>query len=213
MGIIEVKNLSRTIQKRTVLKNINLTLSGGTVYGIYGRNGSGKTMFLRCLAGIIKPTEGEIIYNGEILHKTIDVIPDTGVIIENVGFWKMYSGYENLSMLARIRGTIGAERIKEVLELVGLDPQDKRSVRKYSLGMRQRLAIAQAIMEYPQTLILDEPTNALDEEGVELFHNLIRDERKKGTLIVLASHNQEDIRLLADVRLHMVKGELFEERS
>lgn len=208
---IEVTNLSKKIYNYEILKNINLELEGGYIYGIYGRNGSGKTMLLRCLAGIVSLSSGEIICDDKKLHRDMDILPNLGMIIENIGFWKMYSGFDNLKALASINRKVDDERIGQILNTVGLNPKDKRSVRKYSLGMRQRLAIAQALMEYPEVLLLDEPTNALDESGVEFFRKLMIEEKEKGTLILIASHNKEDIELLSDIKLHMVEGELYME--
>lgn len=205
---VEVKKLGKQIKGNVILEDVNLKLESGTIYGMYGRNGSGKTMLLRCLAGLLRFDQGEIAYDGKCLHKQITIPPNAGVMIENVGFWSMYTGFENLKMLAAIRHKIDDARIRDVIAEVGLDPTDKRNVGKYSLGMRQRLAIAQALMEYPDILLLDEPTNALDEDGIELFRELLRREKERGCIIVLASHNKEDINQLADVRLHMVKGRL-----
>lgn len=205
---VEVKNLGKTIKGNVILDNVDLRLESGKIYGLYGRNGSGKTMLLRCLAGLLQYEQGVIDYDGKRLHEQIAIPPNAGVMIENVGFWSMYTGFENLKMLAAIRRKIDDVRIRNVIAEVGLDPADKRNVSKYSLGMRQRLAIAQALMEYPDILLLDEPTNALDEEGILLFRNLLQQEKKRGCIVVLASHNKEDIDQLADVRLHMVKGRL-----
>lgn len=205
---VEVKNLGKTIKGNVILNDINLRLESGKIYGLYGRNGSGKTMLLRCLAGLLKYGQGVIAYDGKCLHEQIAIPPNAGVMIENVGFWSMYTGFENLKMLAAIRQKIDDVRIREVIGEVGLNPADKRNVGKYSLGMRQRLAIAQALMEYPDILLLDEPTNALDEEGILLFRNLLQQEKQRGCIVVLASHNKEDIEQLADVRLHMIKGRL-----
>ncbi|MDR2042896.1 MAG: ABC transporter ATP-binding protein [Clostridium sp.] len=210
---IEATRLSKKIQGHEILKNIDLELEGGYIYGLYGRNGSGKTMLLRCLAGIVDLSSGEILCDGRKLHRDMDVLPDLGMMVENMGFWKMYSGFENLKALAGIRRKVGDERIRQILDTVGLNPQDRRSVRKYSLGMRQRLAIAQALMEDPRILLLDEPTNALDESGVELFRQLMREEKEKGVLILIASHNQEDLELLSDRKLRMVDGCLYAEEG
>ena len=210
---VEVKKLGKQIKGNVILEDVNLKLESGRIYGMYGRNGSGKTMLLRCLAGLLRYEQGEIAYDGKCLHKQITIPPNAGVMIENVGFWSMYNGFENLKMWASIRQKIDDARIRDVIAEVGLDPSDKRNVGKYSLGMRQRLAIAQALMEYPDILLLDEPTNALDEDGIELFRELLRREKERGCIIVLASHNKEDINQLADVRLHMVKGRLEWEES
>lgn len=205
---IEIKGLQKKIKETVILDDVDLRLESGKIYGLYGRNGSGKTMLLRCMAGLVRYNAGTIKYDEKILHKNIEIPSNAGVLIENVGFWSMYTGFENLKVLANIRKKIKEERICEVLRLVGLEPEDKRTVRKYSLGMKQRLAIAQAIMEYPDILLLDEPTNALDEEGVSEFRKLLLNEKKRGAIVVIASHNKEDIQLLSDVRLHMAKGRL-----
>lgn len=207
---IEVKNITKRIKKETVLERVSCRLQGGTIYGIYGRNGSGKTMFLRCLSGIVRTDEGEIRCGDKLLHRDMDILPDMGLLIENVSLWGGYSGFENLKMLASIRGKIDDARIAEVMERLELDPSSGKAVRKYSLGMRQKLAIAQAVMEYPEVILLDEPTNALDEGSVEQVRQMLRQEKERGALIVLASHNQDDLRLLCDIRLHMKNGHLEE---
>lgn len=209
----EIKKLSKQMKGTAVLDGIDLRMEAGNIYGLYGRNGSGKTMLLRCMAGLAGYQAGTIAYDGKILHKNIEIPPNAGVMIENVGFWGMYTGFENLKMLAGIRRKIDDRRIRNVLEMVGLEPGDKRTVRRYSLGMRQRLAIAQAVMEYPDILLLDEPTNALDEQGVLEFRRLLLREKERGAIVVIASHNKEDIQQLSDVRLHMVKGKAEEEKG
>lgn len=208
---IIINNINKEIKGNKILSDINISLKSGVIYGLYGYNGSGKTMFLKSICGLIKIDSGYIKVDGKEIGKDIDFPPNVGAIIETPGFFKFYTGYENLKMLAAIRNRIGEEEIKSTLRLVGLDYDDKREVAKYSLGMKQRLAIAQAIMEKPEILILDEPTNALDEKAVEIFREIIKKEKSKGTLVIIASHNKDDINILADVKLKMDNGQLIVE--
>ena len=210
---LRIKDVSKQIKGESVLQHINLEMNGGNIYGIYGKNGSGKTMLLRCISGIANINSGQIICDGQKLHKDIDILPNMGLLIENVSFWRMYTGFDNLKMLSRIRGEIGDEQICEAMKLVGLNPGLKKNVGKYSLGMRQKLAIAQAIMEYPDVILLDEPTNALDEKSVERFRRIMLMEKERGALIVIASHNKEDIELLSDVKIHVKNGQIGEYKT
>ena len=203
-------NVTKAIRGRTVLRNVSLTLESGTVYGFVGRNGSGKTMLFRALSGLINLNEGTVRLDGMELHKDVAVLPSLGIVLENVGLYPNKTGMENLSYLAKLRGRIGEAEIRSALNRVGLDPKDTRSYRKYSLGMKQRLAIAQAIMERPAVIMLDEPTNGLDTEGVELIRTLILEEKARGALILLASHNREDISLLADKLFQIEDGVVSE---
>ncbi len=203
-------NVSKTIGHDDVLKNISATFESGKIYGIFGRNGSGKTMLFRAICGLIKITTGEIHFNDLKLHRDVSYAPNVGVIIETPSFWKEFSGFENLKMLASIQGKITDVEIIESLRRVGLDPQDKRPVKKYSLGMKQRLAIAQGIMENPDLIVFDEPTNALDEEAVQLLRQILIEEKERGAIVLIASHNKDDIRLLADVFMKMESGRLSE---
>ena len=207
------KEVQQKIKKNIILNNISLYLTGGNVYGFVGRNGSGKTMLFRALSGLIKIDEGKIYYNGENIFSKYSVLPDIGMIIENTGMYLEYSGFKNLDILAGINKKIGKKEIIESLERVGLDPSDKRAVRKYSLGMKQRLAIAQAIMEKPKVIMLDEPTNGLDQEGVNLIRKVIAEEKHRGAIILLASHNSEDIRVLSDKIYRMDMGKISLERE
>lgn len=206
--MIEIKNVSKKIKGNQVLCNISCNLEKGKVYGIYGRNGSGKTMLMRCILGLIFADEGYIKIDNYLIGKDMDFPKSVGAIIENPTFFPYATGFENLKILSGIRNTISDDKIRGVMQKVGLDDKDKRTVSKYSLGMKQRLAIAQAIMEEPQLLVLDEPTNALDEQGVQMFRDIIIEEKKKGTLVLLASHNKEDIELLSDVKIQMVDGKI-----
>ncbi len=201
-----VRNVSKTIKGNKVLDNISLELQSGKIYGFVGRNGSGKTMLFRALSGLMRVDEGEVILDGKILHKDIQVLPSLGIVIENAGLYPEFTGLKNLQLLAGINKKIKTEDIKVAIERVGLEPMDKRTFRKYSLGMKQRLVIAQAIMEKPDIIMLDEPTNALDESGVALVRSIIAEEKGRGAIILLASHNKEDIQLLADQVHHMEHG-------
>lgn len=208
MQEIIVDHVSLKVKKAQLLHDINLTLKSGKVYGLRGRNGSGKTVLMKCICGFMQPTEGTITVNGKQLHKDMDFLPSAGIIIEEPGFFPNYSGFDNLKILAGIHNKITNEQIRAAMELVGLDSTMKKPVGKYSLGMRQRLGIAQAMMEEPEILILDEPTNGLDEDGVEWFRQFILDQKKAGRLILMASHSREDIEMLCDEIWHMEKGNI-----
>lgn len=210
MGYLEVTNLSKNIGQNEILKNINLNLEKGTIYGFFGRNGSGKTMLFRALCGLIKPTSGTITINNKVLHRDISFPESIGVIIESPGFWDHYTGFENLKVLSSIKNIIGDEDIRKSIKRVGLDPDDRRIYKKYSLGMKQRLAIAQAIMERPDIIILDEPTNSLDENGVQLVREILIGEKKRGVLILIASHNKDDIDILSDVKYKVDDGSVIQ---
>lgn len=208
MQEIIVDHVSLQIKKAKLLSDINLTLHSGRVYGLRGRNGSGKTVLMKCICGFMRPTEGKVSVNGKVIHKDMDFLPSAGIIIEEPGFFPNYSGFKNLKILAGIQNMISDDKIQQTMELVGLDSSMKKPVGKYSLGMRQRLGIAQAMMEDPEILILDEPTNGLDEDGVEWFRQFILEQKEKGKLILLASHSREDIEMLSDEVYFMEKGVL-----
>ena len=205
-AMISIENLNKQFKNQLVLNNINVKFSNGHIYGIIGRNGSGKTVLLKCICGFLKPTTGVISVNHEIVGKDIDFPENLGFIIETPGFLLNYSGYKNLKYLASIRKKIDGNEIKESMSLVGLDSADKKHVGKYSLGMRQRLGIAQAIMEKPDILVLDEPMNALDKNGVEEMRRLFLKMKSEGKLILLTSHNREDIEILCDEVYEMEEG-------
>ena len=208
MAFVEINNLDKKIKENLILSNINLKFEKGNIYGIIGRNGSGKTMLFRAICGLIKPTSGSVLIDGKLLGKDIGFPQSCGVIIESCGFWNQYTGYENLKKLASIKNIITDKEIEDVLVKVGLDPNDKRKFKKYSLGMKQKLAIAQAIMEKPEILILDEPTNALDEESVDIVRDIILKEKERGALVIISSHNKEDINYLADFKFKMNMGKI-----
>lgn len=207
---VEVKNVSLNIKKDTILKDVSMKLECGKIYGIIGRNGSGKTMLMKCICGFVKPTSGEIYVEKKRIGKDIDFPQNVGIIIETPGFVPYYSGYRNLKILAGLRKKIGKEEIMDILKVVGLEGAENKLVRKYSLGMRQRLGLAQAMMEKPDIYILDEPMNGLDNEGVEEMRTILLGLKKEGKTILLVSHNSEDITVLSDEIYYMDKGKIEE---
>lgn len=206
--IIEVRGLSLTIGKTAILNDVTVSLEAGKIHGLIGRNGSGKTMLMKCICGFIRPTRGVVVVDGKRVGKDVDFPKKMGIIIETPGFIPYYSGYKNLKLLAGLRNKIGKEEIIQAMERTGLDPKLKRHVKKYSLGMRQRLGLAQAIMEDPDILILDEPMNGLDKDGVEDMRRYLIDLREQGKTILIASHSSEDISVLCDAVYEMEKGVL-----
>ena len=204
--VIDVKNISLTIKKQKILDNVSLSCEEGKIYGLVGRNGSGKTMLMKCICGFIKPTAGEITVDGKRVGKDVDFPKDMGIIIETPGFIPYYSGYKNLKLLAGLNNKIGKEEVRNSMKQVGLDPDLRRHVRKYSLGMRQRLGLAQAIMENPKILILDEPFNGLDKEGVAEMREYLLGYKKQGKTILICSHSAEDITVLCETVHEMDKG-------
>ena len=204
--IIQVKNINLTIGKTNILKSVNVDFNIGEIHGLIGTNGSGKTMLMKCICGFIKPTSGEITVDGKRVGKDVDFPKNMGIIIETPGFIPYYSGYKNLKLLAGLNGKIGKEEIQKSMEQVGLDPDLKRHVRKYSLGMRQRLGLAQAIMEDPKILILDEPFNGLDKDGVKDMREYLLSYKEQGKTILICSHSAEDISVLCDTVHEIDKG-------
>lgn len=204
--IISVQGVTKVYGQQVVLKNVSLSCTGGKIYGLIGRNGSGKTVLLKCICGIVQPTDGEISVWGKRIGKDVDFPDNIGFIIETPGFLPHESGLSNLKNLAAIQKKIGIHEIRENMKLVGLDPDLKKPVGKYSLGMRQRLGIAQAIMEKPKLLILDEPMNGLDNQGVADVRELLLALKKSGVTILLASHFKDDIAYLCDEVYQMDAG-------
>ncbi|WP_067842977.1 ABC transporter ATP-binding protein [Amphibacillus sediminis] len=211
MNVLQVKQINKMIKNKPILTDINLSLSAGVVYGFVGRNGSGKTMLFRALSGLMRINSGEIIYQGKRLHVDFPVLPNLGLTIENAGLYPEFTGFKNLQLLAKLNAKIDNTQIRRAIERVGLDPDDKRTFRKYSLGMKQRIVLAQAIMEQPDIIMLDEPTNSLDEDGVRLIRQVITEEKERGAMVLLASHNKEDIQLLADHVFYLDAGRLSNE--
>ena len=205
---IQVKNLGLIIKKDEILKDIDVDFEKGKIHGVVGRNGSGKTMLMKCICGFVKPTSGSVKVDGKMIGKDVDFPQNVGIIIETPGFIPYYSGYRNLKILAGLRKKINDNEIKETLKTVGLEGAEKKLVRKYSLGMRQRLGLAQAMMEKPDIFILDEPMNGLDNEGVEEMRKILLNLKEEGKTILLVSHNSEDIRILCDGIYYIDKGKL-----
>lgn len=205
---IEINNLSKEIKGVTILKNISIKFESGKIYGLKGKNGSGKTMLMRAISGLIRPTGGYIDINGDILGRDISFPKNIGVLIENPAFINKYTGFKNLKILADIQNKIDNDKIIETLKDVGLDPYDKRTYRKYSLGMKQRLGIACAVMEEPDIVILDEPINALDDSGILSVRNILSKVKAGGGIVIIACHDNAELELLADEIYDICDGEI-----
>ncbi len=201
-------NYNKLIKKKEILTDINLTFESGKIYGLHGHNGSGKTMLLRAICGLILPTSGSVTVDGKTVGKDIEFPDSVGVIIENMSLIPEYTGFKNLQLLAGIKKKIGDSEIRDTLISVGLDPDDKRKVKEYSLGMKQKLNFAQAIMEKPELLLLDEPTNAMDVQTVGKVRSILAEMKEKGTLIIIASHNKEDLDALCDEFIDICDGKI-----
>ena len=208
MNTLVLDQVTKTLQGHTVLDHVSLSLERGKIYGLVGRNGSGKTMLIRSISGMVRPTSGAIRWNGKQLYREIDYIPRLGLLIENIGLYPEFTGFQNLKLLAGIQKRITDADIREAIVRVGLDPDDNRPIRKYSLGMKQKITLAQAFMEKPELLMLDEPTNALDEASVARIRDDIKAAAAQGAIVLLASHNKEDISCLCDVVYFMEEGKL-----
>ena len=211
--MIQLQNVTKRIKENTVLDNVSYTFKSGFVYGLYGQNGSGKTMLLRAISGLINLDSGSIFIDGEKLHDKIEFPPETGIVIENMELLPECSAKRNLQMLAKIKNIADEKDIIFSLERVGLDPDSDKKVKKFSLGMKQRLNIAQAIFENQKIILLDEPTNALDEEAVQLIYKIIREEKSRGATIIVATHHKEDLKEVCDVILKIAEGKIVEENE
>jgi ABC-2 type transport system ATP-binding protein len=208
MSIIEVKDVSLTIKKKCIIDNVSLEIEEGKIHGLVGENGSGKTMLMKCICGFAHPQKGTIKVQDKVIGKDVDFPQNIGLIIETPGFIPYFSGYKNLEYLASIRKMASKSEILNALEVLGLTEAKDKQVGKYSLGMRQRLGIAQAIMENPDVLILDEPMNALDHNGVEIVRKLLIELKEKGKTILITSHNTQDIEILCDSITKMENGRI-----
>jgi len=209
MDILTVENASKIIKKRAVLSDISLAVPEGSVYALVGTNGSGKSMLLRLLCGLIHPTSGKVYYRNQLLHQDIFLPPSIGVIIENPGFWQELSGADNLRLFSQIKGIATEKDIQYWMEYLELEYKDPRPVSKYSLGMRQKMGIAQAVMEQPEILLLDEPMNALDKGSVEIVRGMLLCEKRKGTTMILTSHRDVDFQNIADCIIEMSEGRII----
>lgn len=211
--MIQLQNVTKRIKENTVLDNVSYTFKSGFIYGLYGQNGSGKTMLLRAISGLINLDSGSIFIDGEKLHDKIEFPPETGIVIENMELLPECSAKRNLQMLAKIKNIADEKDIIFSLERVGLDPDSDKKVKKFSLGMKQRLNIAQAIFENQKIILLDEPTNALDEDAVQLIYKIIREEKSRGATIIVATHHKEDLKEVCDVILKIAEGKIVEENE
>lgn len=208
--ILKIENYTKIIKGRNILQNINLSFQSGKIYGFYGRNGSGKTMLFRALTTLIYPTEGDVkIDDYSIINNEFD-LSQIGILIENPGFYPYLTGFENLDMLYRINNEKSDSHIHEVLKKVGLENAENKKYKEYSLGMKQRLRIAQAIMEEQKIIILDEPTNGIDRKGLKDVHQIIKEEKEKDKIVLLASHNLDDLNLLCDEVYLIEDGQIVE---
>lgn len=205
---IIIKDFTKKLSHNLVLDHINLELKSGKIYGFVGKNGSGKTMLMRAICGLILPTWGYVEIDGKIVGKNMSFPESVGVLIENPGFIPAYSGFKNLKILAQIKNKISNDEIVKTLENVGLDPNDKKSFRKYSLGMKQKLGIAAAIMENPELLILDEPFNGLDEDSVDNVRNLILESKNKNNIVILSCHDSQEIEKMCDEIVEIKTGKI-----
>ena len=206
--MVEIKNYCKSIKSRPILNNVSYNFEYGKIYGIYGHNGSGKTMLLRAIAGLLVPDSGSVVIDGKVLHKDMSFPASIGIVIENMNLLPQYNAFDNLKILGKIKKTATDEDIKTALERVGLKSDLK--VKKFSLGMKQRLNIAQAVFEKQKIILLDEPTNALDNDGVQLIYKLLKEEKERGALVVITTHHKEDLEEICDVVLKMTEGELHE---
>lgn len=204
--MVEVKEVTKKFKENTALDHVSLSFEKGKIHGVIGRNGSGKTVLFKCICGFMTPNSGKILVQGKPVKPSAP--QDMGIIIEEPGFINSMSGYKNLKLLAAVKKTISSEDIKEVLKRVGLDPDSKKGVGTYSLGMKHRLGIAQAIMEHPPLLLLDEPMNGLDKHGVVEIRRLLRELNAEGITIIMSSHYMEDIKELCDTVTEMDQGKI-----
>lgn len=206
--MVEIKNYCKSIKSRPILNNVSYNFEYGKIYGLYGHNGSGKTMLLRAIAGLLVPDSGSVVIDGKVLHKDMSFPTSIGIVIENMNLLPQYNAFDNLKILGKIKKTATDEDITTALERVGLKSDLK--VKKFSLGMKQRLNIAQAVFEKQKIILLDEPTNALDNDGVQLIYKLLKEEKERGALVVITTHHKEDLEEVCDVVLKMTEGELHE---
>ena len=206
--MIDVQDIVLKVKKDILLDHVSYQCQDGLIHGIVGRNGSGKTVLMKCICGFMRPVSGKIFINGIEIGKGVDFAPNTGVIIETTGFIPYYSGYQNLKILADIQGKVSKKRICQIMEQVGLNPRERKCVKKYSLGMRQRLGIAQALMEDQKLIVLDEPFNGLDKNGVSEMREYFMQLKEKGKTILISSHNSDDINYLCDTIIEMDKGRI-----
>ncbi len=206
---IDIMHLTKKIAGVTILDDISYTFRSGSIYGLRGKNGCGKTMLMRSIAGLMKPTSGEIWINGKQLYKQLEKPESIGILIENPAFLPEYTGYQNLKLIADMRKNVTEQEVRDTIEALGLDSHDRRKYRKYSLGMKQRLGIAAAILAQPEIVILDEPINAIDEKGVASIRDILKAMKSDNRIIIIACHDREELDYLADIVLEMSEGKII----
>lgn len=207
--MLEIRNVTKILNKKKVLDDISYTFDEKTIYGLHGINGSGKTMLLRLIAGLIVPTQGEVYWNNKKLHEDISFPGNVGIVIENMEMLPQYTARQNLRILSKLKNIANERDIENALKRVGLDEAMDMKVKKYSLGMKQRLNIAQAIFEKQNLILLDEPTNALDAEGVELIYDIVHEEKERGATVIIATHHKEDLDNMCDVLISVKAGRIY----
>ena len=207
--MLEIRNVTKILNKKKVLDGISYTFDEKTIYGLHGINGSGKTMLLRLIAGLIVPTQGEVYWNNKKLHEDISFPGNVGIVIENMEMLPQYTARQNLRILSKLKNIANESDIENALKRVGLDEAVDMKVKKYSLGMKQRLNIAQAIFEKQNLILLDEPTNALDAEGVELIYDIVHEEKERGATVIIATHHKEDLDNMCDVLISVKAGRIY----
>lgn len=207
--MLEIRNVTKILNKKKVLDGISYTFDEKTIYGLHGINGSGKTMLLRLIAGLIVPTQGEVYWNNKKLHEDISFLGNVGIVIENMEMLPQYTARQNLRILSKLKNIANESDIENALKRVGLDEAMDMKVKKYSLGMKQRLNIAQAIFEKQNLILLDEPTNALDAEGVELIYDIVHEEKERGATVIIATHHKEDLDNMCDVLISVKAGRIY----
>ena len=205
---VEVKDYVKTIGKATVLDHVSYTFKSGKIYGLRGKNGSGKTMLMRLISGLIRPTKGQVLIDGEVVSKDIPFPRSLGVLIEGPAFLDDYSAMDNLKLIAYPKGKVTEDEIKAVLSEVRLDPKSRKKYKKFSLGMKQRLGIAAAVMEHPDLILLDEPTNALDESGVDMLGDIVKKEKERGAVLIVSSHDRDILEDISDEIYDLDQGEI-----
>lgn len=207
---LEIENVSKKIGEDLVLNDIQMSMERGKIYGLQGKNGCGKSMLMRVICGLVLPTAGKVVIDGEELGKEISFPKSVGMMIEKPGFLDSYSGYQNLKMLASVQNRVGEEEILEAVKRVGLEDAMHKKFRKYSLGMKQKLGIAGAVLEKPDIVILDEPANALDEKSEEKLWQIVREERDRGALVIISCHTSEILEEVSDEIYKMEQGRIKE---
>ena len=210
---IEIKDYVKELSGNTVLNHISLTFESGKIYGLSGKNGSGKTMLMRAICGLIRPTEGFVSIDGAVIGKDISFPPSVGVLIESPSFISYYSGFKNLQLLASIKNIADDDTIKGLMTRLDLDPENKKRYKKYSMGMKQKIGIIAAVMEKPDLIILDEPINALDEKSAQTLKEMLNEYKEDGALIIISCHDREELEFLSDEIIYLADGKVKENRT